>query len=69
MNLDFDVIVKNPLNEIVYQLEKDQALRVLRKKTIPQYNTLAHQVHPHISRPEAQLQDYAISPSFSHSRL
>ena len=69
MNQNFDIFVKEHLQEILCQVEKEHALALIRKAheeaRIPASLNLPHHLHVY----ETQLQDCAISPSFSHNHL
>ena len=68
MNRDFDVFVKEHLEDIFCQVEKDRVLKMLHKTPVirPKAEPLAHHHH---SIPEIHLQDCAIESSLSHSHL
>ncbi len=69
MNRDFDVFVKEHLQDILCQVEKDQALAKIKPARVTHHAALQHKHshHPQVAHPE--LQDCAISPSFSHNKL
>jgi hypothetical protein len=69
MNRDFDIFVKEHLDEIFCQVEKDRALKMLRKTPAVSQKAQPHLHHHHQAEPEIHLQDCAIEPSLAHSHL
>jgi len=69
MNRDFDIFVKEHLDEIFCQVEKDRALRSLYKKPVVRHKAELHLLPHHHNMPEIHLQDCAIEPGFSHSHV
>lgn len=69
MDHDFDIFVKQHLEDIFCQAVKERALAQMRevRKHTHRYTSL--KLHRHIQSPIAQLQDCAISPTFSHNHL
>lgn len=69
MNHDFDTFVKQHLEEILCQAEKEHSLAMIRKLQIHRHNSVKHSLLDHIQPHEVQVQDCAVSPNFSHSHL
>ncbi len=69
MNRDFDVFIKEHLQDILCQVEKDRALAKIKQARVRHQEAMEHKHshHPLVANPE--LQDCAISPSFSHNHL
>lgn len=69
MNHDFDDFVKQHLQDILCQFEKEHTLEMMRKTRIHRHKSVNHAQHHSIHTHEVQVQDCAISPSLSHSHL
>jgi hypothetical protein len=69
MNNNFDTFVKEHLQEILCEAEKDHALAFIRKTRPNQHKRAQLKLPRQSVGPEIQLQDCAVSPSFSHSHL
>jgi hypothetical protein len=69
MNHNFDIFVKEHLQEIFYEAEKDHALAFMRKARINSHNQAQLKLPHQLPVPEIPLQDCAVSPSFSQSHL
>ena len=69
MNHDFDVFVKDHLQAVLCQAEKEHALSSIRKTHVDAYKSPQRKSPHHHANPVIQLQDCAISPSFSNNHL
>lgn len=69
MKHDFDIFVKEHLQEILCEAEKEHALDFIRKAHINTHKRAQLILPRQLTAPEIPLQDCAVSPSFSHSRL
>ena len=68
MNRDFDIFVKEHLDEIFCQFEKDRALKMLHETPVIKHKAELLTRHHH-SVPEIRLQDCAIDSSLSNSHI
>lgn len=66
---DFDVFVEEHLQEVLCQAEKEQALTFVRKASAAMHASVRPEPLHYPDTTEIQLQDCAISPSFSHNHL
>ncbi len=69
MKHDFDTFVKEHLQEMLCQAEKEQSLVVIRKIQAHRHGKVQTKRTRFTSLAPLPLQDCAISPSFSQSRL
>lgn len=69
MNRDFDLFVKEHLQEVVCEVEKNHALAILRRARLDQHKRFQLKLPRMMDIPEIQLQDCAISTSLSHNQL
>jgi len=69
MNHNFDIFVKEHLQEILCEAEKDHALAFIRKGHINSHKRAQLKLARQLTVPEIPLQDCAVSPSFSHNHL
>ncbi len=73
MNQYFEPFIKDHLNDILCQVERDHALKFLLRPRVEKHKVDAHR-HPHAhthhtSLSDVELQDCAISPTVSISHL
>jgi hypothetical protein len=69
MNNNFDTFVKEHLEGIICEAEKDHALDFIRKAHLSQHERTHLNMQRQSVGPEIQLKDCVVSSSFSHSRL
>ena len=69
MGHNFDTFVKEHLQEILCEAEKDHALAFIRKTRPNQHKRAQLKLPSQSIVPESQLQDLAVSHSFSQSHL
>ncbi|OGO31385.1 MAG: hypothetical protein A2136_03015 [Chloroflexi bacterium RBG_16_54_11] len=72
MNHDFDTFVKEHLQDILCEAEKERALASIKKVHKSRRMRIQLRIPPPITVPEVQLQDCAVSavsPSFSQSHV
>jgi hypothetical protein len=69
MNHDFDTFVKEHLQDVLCMIEKEYALAAIRKSYSNSRKRKEVDLTSQLCFPETQLQDCAISPSFSHNHL
>jgi len=69
MNKDFDIFVKQHLEDVLCWVEKEHALAQLENERKKMYRHAAHPVHQRSLVPIVQLQDCAVSPTFTYSNL
>jgi hypothetical protein len=66
---DSDTLVKEHLQEILCEAEKNHALSLLHIDHLNQHHPTALKTHRQLESPEIRLQDCAISPSYSDSHI
>ena len=69
MNHNFDIFVKEHLQEILCEAEKEHALAFIRKVRIISHKQTQLKLTNQFEVSEVTLQDCAVSPSFSKSHL
>jgi hypothetical protein len=69
MNIEFDTFVKEHLQEILCEAEKEHALAQLKKPRLNYHKRIQLTLSRKLISVDIRLQDCAISPSFSHSQL
>jgi hypothetical protein len=69
MNHNFDIFVKEHLQGILCEAEKDHALAFIRKVRINSHKQAQLNLPCQFTVPEIPLQDCAVSPSLSKSHL
>jgi hypothetical protein len=69
MNHNFDIFVKDHLQEILCEAEKELALAFIRKVRIISHKQAQLKLTNQFEVSEVPLQDCAVSPSFSKSHL
>jgi hypothetical protein len=67
MNHNFDIFVKEHLQEILCEAEKDHALAFIRKVRINSHKRVKLKLSHQLTVSEIMLQDCAVSPGFSES--
>ncbi len=69
MNHNFDIFIKAHLQEILCEAEKEHALAFMRKARINSHKRAQLKQARQLTVSEIPLQDCAVSPNFSQSRL
>lgn len=69
MNRDFDILVKEHLQEILCEAEKNHALSLIKTTSFTHHKRVQLQLFRQRLVIEIQLQDCIISPSLSPNRI
>ena len=69
MDHNFDIFVKEHLQAILCEVEKDHALAFIRKARVNSYMHSRLKLPRHLVVPDIPLQDCTVSSSFSESHL